>query len=108
MPIGRHGSLAMMPSEPIQTDLGFADVYLIKARSMGGISGSPVFVRPSVGVGLAANHTDGGKGRSHSSSNASRGCTDRSRSGCRCAAFAASLWHRQNRSPAELILKQRT
>jgi hypothetical protein len=37
----------MMPTEQIQTELGFADVYLIEARSIGGMSGSPVFVRPS-------------------------------------------------------------
>jgi hypothetical protein len=55
LPIVRHGSLAMMPSEQIQTEIGFADVYLIEARSIGGISGSPVFVRPTVSVGLPAN-----------------------------------------------------
>ena len=73
MPIVRQGCLAMMLSEQIQTDLeGFADIYLIEARFIGGISGSPVFAPPSVGVGLAANYTDGEKGRSHSSSNANR------------------------------------
>jgi hypothetical protein len=48
IPIVRHGNIAMMPGEQIQTDLGFADVYLVEARSMGGLSGSPVFVRPTV------------------------------------------------------------
>ena len=45
MPIVRHGNLAMVPEEQIQTEMGFADVYLVEARSIGGLSGSPVFVR---------------------------------------------------------------
>jgi hypothetical protein len=45
MPIVRHGNIAMLPDQKIQTDMGFADVYLIEARSIGGLSGSPVFVR---------------------------------------------------------------
>jgi hypothetical protein len=57
MPLIRHGNLAMIPEQQIQTDLGFADVYLIEARSIGGISGSPVFVRPS--VLLASNLMEG-------------------------------------------------
>jgi hypothetical protein len=47
IPILRHGNISMMPTEQIQTELGFADVYLIEARSIGGMSGSPVFVRPT-------------------------------------------------------------
>jgi hypothetical protein len=47
MPIVRTGNIAMMPTEQIQTDLGYTDVYLVEARSIGGMSGSPVFVRPS-------------------------------------------------------------
>jgi hypothetical protein len=35
----------MIPEEQIQTDLGFTDVYLVEGRSIGGLSGSPVFVR---------------------------------------------------------------
>ncbi len=42
--IVRHGNIAMMASH-IQTKYGFADVYLVEARSLGGISGSPVFTR---------------------------------------------------------------
>jgi hypothetical protein len=45
MPIARHGNVAMLPKEQIQTELGFADVYLIEGRSIGGLSGSPAFVR---------------------------------------------------------------
>ena len=45
LPIVRHGNVAMLPDEQIQTDLGFTDVYLVEGRSIGGLSGSPVFVR---------------------------------------------------------------
>jgi len=48
IPIVRHGNIAMLPDEPIQTDSGYEDVYLIEARSIGGLSGSPVFVRETV------------------------------------------------------------
>jgi hypothetical protein len=47
IPILRHGNISMMPTQQIQTGLGYADAYLIEARSIGGISGSPVFVRPT-------------------------------------------------------------
>jgi hypothetical protein len=36
----------MLPEEQIQTNYGMADVYLIEARSIGGLSGSLVAVRP--------------------------------------------------------------
>lgn len=42
-PIVRHGNIAMMPTDQIQTELEYADVYLVEARSLGGVSGSPVF-----------------------------------------------------------------
>ncbi len=45
MPIVRHGNISMMPPAQIQTKYGFADVILVEARSIGGISGSPVFTR---------------------------------------------------------------
>ncbi len=48
MPIVRHGNIAMIPDEPIQLDEGYSDVYLIEARSIGGVSGSPVFVRETI------------------------------------------------------------
>jgi hypothetical protein len=50
MPIIRHGNIAMLPEEQIETDMGYADVYLVEARSIGGLSGSPVFARPTVFV----------------------------------------------------------
>jgi len=43
IPIVRHGNIAMLPDEAIQVGSGFAEVYLIEARSMKGLSGSPVF-----------------------------------------------------------------
>jgi hypothetical protein len=55
MPIIRHGNIAMMPKEQIQTELGYADVYLIEARSLGGLSGSPVFVRPTICTAIPDN-----------------------------------------------------
>ena len=48
MPIIRCGNIAMMPTEQIQTELGYTDVYLVEARSIGGMSGSPTFVQPTV------------------------------------------------------------
>jgi len=66
MPIVRHGNIAMIPEEQIQTEMGYADVYLVEARSIGGLSGSPVFVRPEEGeihghtmlLGLMHGHWD--------------------------------------------------
>ncbi len=42
-PIVRKGSIAMIPAEKITTEFGVKEVYLIEARSVGGLSGSPVF-----------------------------------------------------------------
>lgn len=45
LPIVRTGNIALMPEEPIQTqELGPIGAYLVEARSIGGLSGSPVFV----------------------------------------------------------------
>ena len=52
IPIVRHGNIAMLSDEQIQTEYGYADVYLVEARSIGGISGSPVFVRPPLRYGI--------------------------------------------------------
>jgi len=51
-PIVRMGNIAMIPDELIPTDLGSIEAYLIEARSIGGLSGSPAFVRETVPVGL--------------------------------------------------------
>ena len=44
IPIVRVGNLAARNEERISTKLGEMDAYLIEARSIGGISGSPVFL----------------------------------------------------------------
>lgn len=44
IPIVRIGNLAAMPEEPVSTKKGDIDAYLIESRSIGGLSGSPVFV----------------------------------------------------------------
>ncbi len=43
-PIVRSGSIAMLPGDPILTQLGLAHVYLSDAHVFGGNSGSPMFV----------------------------------------------------------------
>ena len=75
-PVVRVGNLAAMREEPIKTKYaGYIDAYLIEARSIGGLSGSPAFAaipfvriregvdRQSVGVvavflGLVHGHFD--------------------------------------------------
>ncbi len=44
LPIVRAGNIALMPGEQVETKYGYMDAYLIEARSIGGHSGSPVFV----------------------------------------------------------------
>jgi len=44
LPIIRTGNIAMMPEDPVQTDYGLMMAYLIELRSIGGLSGSPVYV----------------------------------------------------------------
>jgi hypothetical protein len=47
IPIIRVGTIAAMPEEPIAvTKFGAMDAYLVEARSIGGLSGSPVFLNP--------------------------------------------------------------
>ncbi len=58
VPIVRHGNLAMLPNEQLMLKGNVsADVYLIEARSIGGLSGSPVFVRETVRIDLHENAT---------------------------------------------------
>lgn len=44
LPILRVGNIAMMPGEKVQTSKHLMDAYLIECRSIGGLSGSPVFI----------------------------------------------------------------
>jgi len=49
IPIVRTGNLAMMPGEKIPFKDGrLIDAYLVESRSVGGLSGSPVFIRQTV------------------------------------------------------------
>lgn len=48
IPIVRTGNIAMMPSDKLRVDDGEMEVYLAEGRSIGGLSGSPVFVRHTV------------------------------------------------------------
>lgn len=43
LPIVRTGNIAAMPEEKVSTAMGRMDAALIEARSIGGLSGSPVF-----------------------------------------------------------------
>ena len=49
-PMVRQGTIAMIPEEPIQINRGFAEVYLLEMRSIGGISGSPIYLRKTVSI----------------------------------------------------------
>lgn len=55
-PIVRIGNIAGMPDEPVRTDLGRMAAYLVEARSLGGLSGSPAFVS----IGPMRVGSDGG------------------------------------------------
>ena len=44
LPIVRVGNIASMPEEPVAVQMGHLDAYLVEARSIGGLSGCPVFV----------------------------------------------------------------
>lgn len=50
-PIMRFGNICAMPTEPVSTAVGEIDAYLVESRSVGGLSGSPLFVD----VGLLRN-----------------------------------------------------
>lgn len=43
-PIMRFGNICAMPTEPVSTAVGEIDAYLVESRSVGGLSGSPMFV----------------------------------------------------------------
>ncbi|MGA8149732.1 MAG: hypothetical protein WB952_02050 [Terriglobales bacterium] len=50
IPICRIGNIAMVPGEPIYFGNKLIEAYLIESRSIGGLSGSPVFVRNTVNL----------------------------------------------------------
>jgi hypothetical protein len=43
-PVVRFGNICAMPVEPVSTEIGEIEAYLVESRSAGGLSGSPVFV----------------------------------------------------------------
>lgn len=45
LPVLRCGTIAAMPEEPLWTKWGYMEAYLIELRSIGGLSGSPVWVQ---------------------------------------------------------------
>ncbi len=58
IPIVRMGNVAMMPNDTVPTEeYGDIEAYLIEARSIGGLSGSPVFVRESSHMHVPASNT---------------------------------------------------
>jgi hypothetical protein len=54
-PVVRTGNIAMMPSDKIPMQDGAMEVYLAEGRSIGGLSGSPVFVRPTTRIAGLGN-----------------------------------------------------
>jgi hypothetical protein len=52
LPIVRMGNIAMVPDEAIPTESGNIEAYLVEAKSIGGLSGSPAFVRKTVPLGI--------------------------------------------------------
>jgi hypothetical protein len=50
IPILRLGNIAMMPRLPVPTEMGPMEAYLVEARSIGRISGSPVFARRTISI----------------------------------------------------------
>jgi hypothetical protein len=44
IPLVRVGSLAALPDEPVKTRWGYIDAYLVELHSIGGLSGSPVYI----------------------------------------------------------------
>jgi hypothetical protein len=53
LPIVRMGNISALADEPIVTKLGDMQAHLIEARSLGGLSGSPAFVRQTISIGFA-------------------------------------------------------
>lgn len=52
-PIVRTGNIAMMPKSRIPNDMfGSLEAYLAEGRSIGGLSGSPVFVRSTINMNV--------------------------------------------------------
>ena len=50
IPIVRTGNVAMIPGEKIPFGDSLIEAYLVEARSIGGLSGSPVFIRETLAM----------------------------------------------------------
>ena len=50
MPIVRMGNIAAIPKEKVLIDIGYREAYLVESRSIGGLSGSPVFLLLGAGI----------------------------------------------------------
>lgn len=46
IPVVRVGNFAALPDEPVRTEFGYVEAYLVEMRSIAGLSGSPVFLSP--------------------------------------------------------------
>jgi hypothetical protein len=53
LPIVRMGNVALMAGDPVPVHGYYMEAHLIEARSLGGLSGSPAFVRQTISVGFA-------------------------------------------------------
>jgi hypothetical protein len=65
-PILRTGTVAMMPAEPLPSVTigdytGPASAYLVESRSLGGLSGSPVWVRQTIHLPVTPARPGGGE-----------------------------------------------
>jgi hypothetical protein len=65
IPVVRIGNIVAMPEEKVATSIGLMDAYLVEARSLGGISGSPVFASVR---GFATSSTEQGVSVRHAES----------------------------------------
>ena len=61
IPIVRTGNIAMMPSDKLPVNGSETEVYLVEGRSIGGLSGSPVFARHTMSIDVAT--VDGNRQR---------------------------------------------
>jgi len=62
IPIVRIGNISAMPDEPVWTQYGNIEAYLIEARSIGGLSGSPVFLSLGSWRSINSSYTYQGTG----------------------------------------------
>ena len=64
-PIVRTGTIASMLGEKVETNRGLVEVYLVEARSIAGLSGSPVFLQVAPLRVLPGGEVSQAQGRVH-------------------------------------------